>query len=62
MNEKQTAPVQEDEKIVLNDRCIDYVQQQFPTLSHEQVRQAIEEAGPVLKDIVEYAKRKYKLS
>ncbi len=62
MEEQQSnTPEMNDERIVLNDHCINYVQEQIPGLSHDQMRQAIEEAGPILKDIINYARVKFKV-
>jgi len=38
---------------------VEYVHQQFPGLSHEQIKEAIAAAGPVRKDIMEWLNKKH---
>jgi hypothetical protein len=36
---------------------VEYLHQQFPDKSHEDIRKAIETAGPMRKDIIAYLER-----
>jgi Protein of unknown function (DUF3606) len=56
-NKKNTGK-QDDIRVDSNDPSeVEYLHQQFPTMSHEQIKEAIEKAGPMRADIIRYLKR-----
>jgi hypothetical protein len=52
---KQNTGKQDDIRVDKNDPSeVEYLHQQFPDKSHEQIKEAIEKAGPLRADIMAY--------
>lgn len=63
MSDNKGINTQQDRiRVDINDPSeVEYVHEQFPELEHEQIVAAIEAAGPMRKDIMEYLKKKYRV-
>ena len=63
MSDNKSNTSQQDRiRIDINDPSeVEYVHKQFPELEHEQIVDAIREAGPMRKDVMEYLKKKYRV-
>jgi hypothetical protein len=56
---KQNIGKQDDIRVDANDPSeVEYLHQQFPDKTHDEIKKAIQAAGPVRADIVAYLKRK----
>ena len=56
---KNQQGTQDDIRVDANDPSeVEYLHQQFPQKTHEEIKQAIFEAGPLRVDILEYLKKK----
>ena len=56
-DDKSKTGKQDDIRVDINDPSeVEYLHQQFPHLSHQQVRDAIESKGPLRADIEAYLK------
>lgn len=54
---KTTRGTQDRIRVDLNDPSeVEYLHQQFPDKTHEQIKEAIKAKGPMREDIVEYLK------
>lgn len=52
---KQNVGVQDRIRIDANDKSeVEYVHQQFPWMTHEQVQKAIKEKGPYREDVIKF--------
>ena len=52
---KQKIGKQDDIRVDSNDASeVEYLHRQFPNKSHEEIKKAIKEKGPLRKDIIEY--------
>ncbi len=52
-DDKQNTGKQDDIRVDSNDPSeVEYLHRQFPEKSHEEIRQAIKQHGPMRKDIV----------
>lgn len=59
---KNYTGMQDRVKVDGNDPAeVEYLHSQFPELTHEQVKAAIEESGPERKKILEHLKKKYRI-
>ncbi|WP_188315927.1 DUF3606 domain-containing protein [Chitinophaga agrisoli] len=55
---KQNTGKQDDIRVDANDPSeVEYLHQQFPDKSHEQIKEAIAKAGPMRTAIVEYLQK-----
>jgi hypothetical protein len=55
---KQNVGKQDDIRVDINDASeVEYLHQQFPNKTHEQIKEAIKAKGPFRKDIMEYLRR-----
>lgn len=55
---KQNTGKQDDIRVDSNDPSeVEYLHRQFPNMTHEQIKKAINEKGPFRKDIIEYLKQ-----
>ena len=53
MDNKQKTGKQDDIRVDYNDPSeVEYLHQQFPSKSHEQIKEAIKKAGPMRADII----------
>jgi hypothetical protein len=59
---KNITSIQDRIRIDSNDPSeVEYVHSLFPELEHEQIVQAINEKGPIRKDVMEYLKKTYRV-
>lgn len=59
MDDKTKTGKQDDIRVDLNDASeVEYLHQQYPSMSHEEIKEAIQKKGPFRKDIEEYLKGK----
>lgn len=57
-DDKKNTGRQDDIRVDVNDKSeVEYLHQQFPNKTHEQIVEAIKEAGPIRADIIEYLQR-----
>ena len=57
---KQNTDGRDDARVDSKDPSeVERVHQKFPTLSHQQIKDAIEKAGPLRKDIYEYIQKNH---
>ena len=50
---------QDDIRVDSNDSSeVEYLHQQFPNKTHDQIKEAIKAAGPMRKDIIAYLEKK----
>lgn len=55
---KQNIGKQDDIRVDINDLSeVEYLHRQFPDKTHEQIKAAIKQAGPIRADIVKYLQR-----
>lgn len=55
---KQNTGKQDDIRVDSKDPSeVEYLHRQFPAKSHEEIKQAIEKAGPLRANIIEYLQR-----
>jgi hypothetical protein len=55
-NKTQTG-IEDDIRVDVNDKSeIEYLHQQFPTKSHQEIIEAIRTAGPMREDVIRYLK------
>ena len=55
---KQNTGKQDDIRVALNDPAeVEYLHQQFPNKTHEEIKAAIKEAGPMRSDIENFLKK-----
>ncbi len=60
-DDKKNTDGRDDAQVDKNDPSeVEQVHKNFPGLSHDQVKEAIEKAGPWRKDIYEYIKKHHK--
>ena len=56
---KKNVGTQDDIRVDINDASeVEYLHQQFPDKSHEEIKEAIKTAGPLRVNIVAYLQRK----
>lgn len=56
---KQQTGKQEDIRVDINDPSeVEYLHQQFPDRTHEEIKRAIMEAGPMRQDVVDHLQGK----
>jgi hypothetical protein len=57
-DDKKNTGRQDDIRVDVNDKSeVEYLHQQFPNKTHQQILEAIKEAGPIRADIIEYLQR-----
>ena len=55
---KQNTGKQDDLRVDPNDASeVEYLHRQFPTRTHEEIKDAIKKAGPMRADIIAYLKK-----
>jgi len=55
---KQNVGKQDDIRVDINDPSeVEYLHQQFPNKTHEQIKEAIKTKGPFRKDIIAYLQK-----
>jgi len=55
---KQNVGKQDDIRVDINDPSeVEYLHQQFPNKTHEQIKEAIKAKGPFRKDIIAYLQK-----
>ena len=60
-DDKNKTSMQDRIRVDANDPSeVEYVHQQFPSMSHEQIIEAIKSAGPLRADVMNYLKNKMK--
>jgi len=58
-DDKKKIGKQDDIRVDGNDTSeVEYLHQQFPNKTHQEVREAIEQAGPMRADIIVYLQRR----
>jgi hypothetical protein len=58
-DDKTNVGKQDDIRVDANDPSeVEYLHRQFPHLSHQEVKEAIEKAGPLRGDIIAYLQKK----
>jgi hypothetical protein len=58
-DDKKNVGRQDDIRVDANDPSeVEYLHRQFPGKSHQEIRKAIEEAGPLRADIIAYLQKK----
>jgi hypothetical protein len=56
---KSNTGKQDDIRVDLNDASeVEYLHRQFPGKTHDEIKKAIKEAGPMRKDIIAYLQKK----
>ncbi|HEY8955239.1 DUF3606 domain-containing protein [Chitinophaga sp.] len=56
-DDKKNVGKQDDIRVDSQDPSeVEYLHQQFPAKTHEQIKDAIKKAGPLRKDIINYLK------
>lgn len=56
---KKNVGTQDDIRVDANDKSeVEYLHQQFPEKTHEEIKEAIKAAGPLRVNIVAYLQRK----
>lgn len=56
---KQKIGKQDDDRVDINDPAeVEYLHQKFPDKTHDEVKTAIQSAGPLRKDIEAYLNKK----
>jgi hypothetical protein len=58
-DDKKNVGKQDDIRVDATDRSeVEYLHQQFPNKTHQEIRDAIKQAGPMRADIIAYLERK----
>jgi hypothetical protein len=58
-DDKMNVGKQDDIRVDANDPSeVEYLHQQFPNKTHQEIKDAIESAGPIRADIIAYLQKK----
>lgn len=58
-DDKKNTGKQDDIRVDINDASeVEYLHQQYPNKTHEEIKEAVKAAGPMRKDIMDYLAKK----